>query len=141
MDQVEYFDTYIAGAAEGAAYFRSQKAIEYPDDDRNEMSAQALTKLQESLEELSSQHPLVRECYELEIEQPNRFHDKGHEDFWHDFQGRCREERDQLFGRYGFGGRENYDAVEFLEGLRDVLKVCFDDALKSLNVAPTSGHA
>ena len=105
------------------------------------MSAQALTKLQESLEKLSSQHPLVLECYELEIEQPNRLLDKGKEDFWHDFQDQCREERSQLFGRYGFGGGEDYDAVEFLKGLREVLKVCLDDALRSLWESPTSGHA
>ncbi len=73
--------------------------------------------------------------------QPNRLLDKGKEDFWHDFQDQCREERSQLFGRYGFGDREDYDAVRFLEGLRDALKACFDTALRSLEVASTEGHA
>ena len=138
MDIDDYYHTDIVLGAEGAAYFRSQKAQEYPDDKRNQQSVDALTKLQESLESLPSNHPLVVECYEMEVALPQKLEDKGHS--WESLMFECGEKRRGLFSRYGFDGPEDHDAQKFLGDLRDVLKDCSEEVLQSLDLAP-SGHA
>jgi hypothetical protein len=134
MDTAEYLETCIVYGAEGAQHFRSQKAQEYPDDDRNERSADALNKLAENLRKLPADHPLVVECYELEISTPGKLVDRGHDDFGFRFDERVREERNQLFGRYGFDGLEDHNAEVFLTSLRDALKECLTGCLED------SGH-
>ena len=124
MDIGEYHGTYIEGGAEGAQYFRSQKAQEYPDDDRNERSARALTKLEENLRRVPLDNPLLMECYKLEITQ----WDGPDDALWEKFHQELGEGRNHLFGRYGFDGPEDGNAEAFLKSYLDMVKECCEEA-------------
>lgn len=55
----DYTEQLILGI-EGAAYFRHNKSVEYPDDERNIISAEALDKLAEYVKEIDDNHPVLQ---------------------------------------------------------------------------------
>ena len=139
MDIDEYYHSEIVLGAEGAAFFRSQKARQYPEDERNQQSADALAKLQESLLRIPPNHPLAVECYEIEVALPRKLEDKGRD--WERLVFECGEERRRLFNRYGFYGPADHDAVTFLKELRDAMKGCVNQPMSDLERATVVGSA
>src|SRR5262249_931950 len=116
----------LAFAAGNAADFRSRKAEEYPDDERNPHSSPPLCKLPASLEALPLDHPgIVNVCQVL-----NSIFDVPNDDLW-DRGQRLQELDNEMFGRYGFDCPESGDAGDFLVSYLEALKGLARDALES----------
>ena len=105
MDKYSLGD--FATEIESKEYWRSQKAEEYPDDQRNAASAEALRALLAYVDQLSNDHPIIgalalySECDE----------DDGLE---------AADMQNALLSRYGFDGEE--DPEQFLQNLASELK-------------------
>lgn len=97
--------------------WRRQKAEEFPDDKRNDASAEALCRLYEALESLPADHALwVR--------------------YWRAYEGpgaprdpfRLGELHDEYLRSYGFHAAKSGNAEDFLQWLVDELERTFMDA-------------
>jgi TIR domain len=104
-DDLAFLKEQILLAVEGSAYWRRQKAEEYPEDARNARSADALERLSESLAALPSEH--------------QRFRDLAPVSF--DIGESAIEAESRFIGRYGFDWEEDADPEAFLNRLREVL--------------------
>ncbi|MDZ7760844.1 MAG: hypothetical protein U5L00_11380 [Desulfovermiculus sp.] len=93
---------------DGAMDYRSQKAAEYPHDERNSKSAAALEGLRKHIENVPSGHSLL-------VTWSHCWQSIGNEDE----RTRAIEEINHLFGRYGFDGPE--DPEEFCLKVSEVL--------------------
>lgn len=103
---------------ESSADWRAQKAEQYPDDNRNLRSSQALTKLAERLSALPGNDENVV-AYEAVM---GRLVDA--EDDLH----KVVEHENHYIGRYGFEYPQNGDPAGFLAGLTEQYQEWIDEA-------------
>jgi hypothetical protein len=61
------YKAWLIDQVENTAWWRSEKAAEYPDDDRNMAASQSLTELAEKLKEVPADHPKIRELWRIEF--------------------------------------------------------------------------
>ena len=101
---------------DGSADWRAMKADEYPDDTRNQDSADALSLLAKQLASVPLNHPAVVALANL-------------------WQGASEDETPALveaesmyIGRYGFDGPEECGGEAFLDGLRRELESELEEA-------------
>lgn len=99
------------------ASFREEKAMEYPDEFRNERSAEALRTLSKKLSQLSSVHPKLRAAwgYWWGLKGP------GMLNFSDDSEPFIDTEQD-ILRRYGFHSPEDGDPETFLDEYISLLK-------------------
>ena len=110
----EMFELNIESTAE----WRSRKAVEYPEDSRNEQSSTALVKLLKYVRELSDNHAIFRALAyysETEVDEPLDAIETEH----------------YMLSRYGFGHEE--DPESFLQDLAAELR-------KALHARPKLPH-
>jgi hypothetical protein len=94
---------------ESSAEWRAQKADQYPDDNRNLRSSQALAKLAENLKSLSRNDGNAV-AYEAVVARLSEDGDGVH---------RVVEHETRYVGRYGFNYPQNGDPADFLAGLTE----------------------
>ena len=103
---------WLLGQITNKAYWRAEKAAEYPDDLRNARSADALNQLAENLGRIPADHPLLRDLWRIEF---------GLRPASQESQDQIGleilETLDILLGGYGFYGAADGNAEEFLSDL------------------------
>ena len=117
MDISEY-KQHLLVRVEGDCEFRNRKAEEYPEDEPNRASAEALGKLYKALSALPLNHPALVNCHKLEPDEWNGSGDEISQDFVEESQATS----ERLFGRYGFDSREDGNAEQFLGAYLTVLQ-------------------
>ena len=122
MTNVTEFKQVVVHEIEGTIFFRKERAELYPEDDRNIQCAESLTTLAENLDKLPDDDLVLRRA------------EKGYREKWestscglppYDAFFFPDEENDAggptktLFSQYGFHGREEGNAHEFLTALTE----------------------
>jgi hypothetical protein len=105
---LSFLKEQIVLAVQSSAYWRHQKAEQYPEDKRNERSAAALDRLAEKLMALPTENQAYRELASV----------------WFGSGSTATEAESYYIGRYGFDPwREECDPEAFLDELREVLSL------------------
>jgi hypothetical protein len=115
---IKQFQDDLILKIENSAEWRSQKAVEYPDDERNQASADALTKLAAALSALPENHPGLVALWAQENRPAALALTLGSSD---EFGPEMIAVESEFIGRYGFDGPEDGDADAFLRDLHDAI--------------------
>ena len=127
MTDIATFRSAIDCEIDGAIYFRTERAEQFPHDGRNLQCAESLIVLQKSMAGLQEDDPALRKCFEA-------YHGKHQaagnlEGAWLEvslwFPGGSPSgygEDKTIFSRYGFDCPESGDAQEFLAALSEVIE-------------------
>lgn len=121
---------------ENTAEWRGRKVEEYPEDDRNARSSNALSALAANIDALPPDHRLFQRFADINQgvgDLLDRMKTFGRESFSVDgVYARISEETSNRLSRYGFDdpSEDGSDVEAFLSELCDIHQECVDEAMK-----------
>ena len=120
--RISEFKEQLLLKVEGAAYWRSEKAVEWPDDERNIATAMTLETLGSKLLKIPLDDPVLSELSEIETDHL--------EDA--DFLCELTEQSSRYVRRYGGFDHGTENPEDFLRGLLGVYRIVERDRLEIL---------
>src|SRR5215469_14753456 len=120
------FLEHVIDRVESSAYWRDQKAEQYPDDNRNVRSSRALEKLAENLRALSADDEHAT-AYEAVMERLAELADNDADKLYD-----LSEHESHYIGRYGFDYPQDGNPSDFLSALTEHCRELVAEAEESI---------
>ena len=138
MSETTIFKSAVCQEVNGANYFRTERAEQYPDDTRNQQSADCLAALAQSLRQMSDDNSSLQRCFtaykskhqragNIDAEKGGLDEDVG---LWFPNDDAGHLGVKAIFTRYGFDSPTPGDADEFLSAFADEIVNWDIDGLK-----------